>query len=260
MNRAKGFTLVELLVVIAIITILAGIVVPRVTDAIGRARMARAASEIRGAELAIVKMLADVDKQGIDKFFNALPDGRAALPVCVESAMASDVSGEKIYSDIFYELLRRGKAADFAFTGPGEGNFIDPALTLVPTVARKLGSSYMDIPMDPWGTHPYFFFAGPLTTNRMYMDRNGENTPSPFRCYRLRDDGSDYVYNDDAKREADALMRGNPKPDGGPGYPSAKDLAVYIWSYGDDELNSQAEGGGDDVNNWDSAAGWSAFY
>ncbi|HUW60597.1 MAG TPA: type II secretion system protein [Candidatus Bathyarchaeia archaeon] len=253
MNRSKGFTLVELLVVIAIITILAAIVVPRVTDAIGRARMARAASEIRGAELAITKMLADVDKQGIDKFFELLPDKTSALATYVENAAtAGPDTAEKIYSNIFYELLRRGKNADFDFTL----DHISPVLTLAPAVQRKLGSSYMDIPMDPWGTHPYFFFAGPLTTNRMYMDRNNVNTPSPFRCYR----GPDYVYDQNAKVLADSEMRGNPRADNGPGYPSAKDLAVYIWSYGGDEFSNQAEGGGDDINNWDSASGWSALY
>ena len=253
MNRSKGFTLVELLVVIAIITILAAIVVPRVTDAIGRARMARAASEIKGAELAIVKMLADVDKQGIDKFFDP-----GTLATCVNNAMVDPVmpvTAEKMYSDVFYELLRRGKQADFLFTARYVGN--QTGLVFVPAVARKLGSSYMDIPMDPWGTNPYFFFAGPLTSNSMY---SGRHVPSPFRCYRAIDEETPYFYTETQKGLEDEIMRGNPDWDNGPGYPSAKDLAVYIWSYGGDELSNQAEGGGDDINNWDSASGWSASY
>jgi len=251
MNRSKGFTLVELLVVIAIITILAAIVVPRVTDAIGRARMARAASEIRGAELAITKMLADVDKQGIDKFFTA---GR--LATFIQNAVTAKAgTAEKMYSDVFYELLRRGKAADFDFTAQFLGGGPNDKLVLVDAVKRKLGSSYMDIPMDPWGTNPYFFFAGPLTANPIY--RNGA---SPFRCYRALDEDTPYVYTETQKNIEDRIMRGNPAFDNGPGYPSPKDLAVYIWSYGEDEISNQAEGGGDDINNWDSASGWSAFY
>lgn len=255
MNRSRGFTLVELLVVIAIITILASIVVPRVTDAIGRARMARAQSEIKGAELAITKMLADVDKQGLDKLFDPV----GSLATCVRNAMvdtALRVTAGKMYSDIFYELLRRGKAADFSFTARYLGN--ETGLVFAPAVKRKLGSSYMDIPMDPWGAHPYYFFAGPLTSSDIY----GGTTASPFRCFRVNpiNDQEPYIYTEPIKAKEDEIMRGNPRADGGPGYPSAKDLAVYIWSYGDDELSNQAEGGGDDVNNWDSAAGWSAFY
>jgi prepilin-type N-terminal cleavage/methylation domain-containing protein len=174
MNRSKGFTLVELLVVIAIITILAAIEVPRVTDAIGRARMARAASEIRGAELAVTKMLADVDKQAVDKFFGNLPDGRSRLAVAVQQkagASLDDIwTAERVYSDIFYELLRRGKDAQ-------EGLLeINGNLVLQDAVRRKLGSSYMDIPMDPWGTNPYFFFAKDARQSRR---RRSASIPGP---------------------------------------------------------------------------------
>ena len=61
----KGFTLVELLVVIAIISILAAIVVPRITTYISKANMARALSEIKGAELGVQKLLTDAGKPDV---------------------------------------------------------------------------------------------------------------------------------------------------------------------------------------------------
>lgn len=252
MNRQRGFTLVELLVVIAIITILASIVVPKVTDAIAKARMARAVSEIRGAELAITKMLADTDKKGIDKFFN--PGVLATVVEELAFQAADDIfTIERVYSDIFYELLRRGKEAQLTD--------IDPRLVLVDNVRRKLGSSYMDMPMDPWGTYPYFFFAGPLKGNNVYR----------FRAYRE----PGYVYNADARIDENAKMRGNPGADNLPQFPCPHDLPVYIFSYGQDEISNQRvvndqlvpiddmtlnEIGGDDISNWDNSAGWSSLY
>jgi len=251
MNRKQGFTLVELLVVIAIITILAGIVVPRVTDAIGRARMARAVSEIKGADLAITKMLADAEKSSVDKLFNEI-DGRPGVNPLAVAALNSPKETAEFYSDVFYELLRRGKDADLSREG----------LVLQNVVRRKMGTSYMEIGPDPWGTHPYFFYAGPLKTNEFYDDRPTIE-PSPFRCYRTIDPEVPYVYDATAKEAEDEILRGNPPVDNALGYPAPKDLTVYIWSYGaDEQMNQwiQGQGGGDDVNNWDSQAGWSAFY
>lgn len=259
MNRSKGFTLVELLVVIAIITILASIVVPRVTDAIGRARMARAVSEIKGAELAVNKMLADVDKQSIDKLFGNLPDGRSRLAVAVEqvagASLDDSLTAERVYSDIMYVLLRRGKDAQEDLLE------INGNLVLQDTVRRKLGSAYMDMPMDPWGTNPYFFYAGPLKGLDVYR----------FRCHRE----PGYQYDSDQRTAENAKMRGNPGWDDLPQFPAPYDLPVYIFSYGEDEASNQRvvndqevvivdmstnEIGGDDINNWDSANGWSAYY
>jgi hypothetical protein len=70
-------------------------------------------------------------------------------------------------------------------------------------------------------------------------------------------------------------MRGNPGEDDLPQFPAPHDLSVYIFSYGEDETSNQRvvndvevpiedmglnEIGGDDINNWDNAGGWSAFY
>ena len=245
----KGFTLVELLVVIAIITILASIVVPRVVDWLGRARMAKAVSEIRNADLALTKMLSDADKRNFARFWR-WPINPTSLTVAEAQA---------VYTDAFYELLRRGKDAQLYEMGAGagvnNGNGYD--LELDGNVRKKLGTSYMELGKDSWTTHTYQFYAGPL-----YVAGHLRRVEQiyGFRSYR----GPEYVYTLAVKADLDRNIRGNPGADGLPGFPSAIDLPVYIFSMGDNEESNQGPAGSldhdhngfDDINNWDNAAGW----
>ncbi|MEM8713526.1 MAG: prepilin-type N-terminal cleavage/methylation domain-containing protein [Planctomycetota bacterium] len=57
-----GFTLVELVTVITIVIILAGLVVPRVTAATERAKIARAASDMKGMKKALLLLQQDLGR------------------------------------------------------------------------------------------------------------------------------------------------------------------------------------------------------
>ncbi len=253
MMRNKGFTLIELLVVVAIISILAGIVVPRVQNWIARARMARAVSEVRNADLALQKMLIDAERKHFGHFFVG---GSGALVQATKDAVAANRAAEDVYRIVFYELLRRGKAADFS---PYGGLEPEPwGLRLQESVRKKLGTSYMDLGKDPWGENAYKFWAGPANVQHA---RNMGEIACLYRSYR----GANYYYTLAAKADLDNQVRGNPSPDDLPGFPAPIDQSVYIWSVGADLTDNQYKpggdpemgNGGDDISNWDNEAGWS---
>jgi len=264
MLKKSGFTLIELLVVIAIITILASIVAPKVQGWIERGKMAKAVSEVRNADLALVKMLSDVERKTFGQLFTISPSlsgPNAASPTLWTAAA-------KLYSDVFYELLRRGKEADYNHaTGLMNITYTENNITytvrLDPTVAKKLGTTYMDINLDPWGK-AYQFYAGPLKLKKN-LDVFPNDYP-PFRAYR----DADYFYDVNAKAALDTELRGNPPVDKQPGFPCPTDLSVYIYSMGGNQIPNQpwlatpdsdlGNGGGDDINNWDTQSGWGSMY
>jgi len=273
--KKHGFTLVELLVVIAIITILAATVVPRVQNWISRGRMARAVSEIKGAELALTKMLADVDKKHFGQLFEVTvpdadsPGGRKIVPL---SYAAIDCQ-YRIYDKMFYELLRRGREMDIsALQAELTAGY---TIVLKDAVRKKLGMTYMDMGMDPWGSM-YHFIPGPIPHPyvRTYSDGTTEVVPHqiPFRCFRceLPDEDIHYVYNAGARAEAQAELPGAPLADGLQGSPAPWDLPIFIYSFGENGVSDQPwqanrveesrSCGGDDINNWDNQSGWSPWY
>jgi hypothetical protein len=185
-------------------------------------------TEIKGAELALTKLMKGAHVESLlDLFIDPAALIKPTTQVTIEVQTAA-----------CYDLLQYGKNAK---TG------------LKPEMRSRLGSTYMDLPKDFW-MQPYRFYFGPLS---------GSVNTYIFRCYR----GENYVYDLATYEAENKVTRGNPKPDPdtppAKGYPCPGDLPVYIFSCGADRQPNQLPwggNGGDDINNWDSYAGWSAFY
>ena len=87
MKKLKGFTLIELVIVIAILGILAGIAIPRFTDAVETARGAKLLADLRSIESAgtvyytkngkyptvSTESVLGKDKDFIEKYFGSWP-------------------------------------------------------------------------------------------------------------------------------------------------------------------------------------------
>jgi len=242
MKRNMGFTLVELLVVIAIITILASIIVPNVANWIGRARLAKAVSEINSADLALTKMLSDAEKSTFGHFFTNV-------------SFSSWQQAEAFYTEAFYILLRKGRDLE-----PYEIS----RLGLLEEVRKKLGTSYMDLGKDPWG-ELYHFFSGPMPRAQRAL----------FRIY----EADTSVPGGPALETVNPASFPHPDEDRVLGWAAPDKLPVYIYSKGADLASAQAMylgnginayggdlpdivnmGGGDDINNWDNGQSWAEFY
>ena len=268
MNRKRGFTLVELLVVMAIIAILASIVVPNVARYIERARMTKALSEIDSIELAMTAMLADAGRSNLSQLFQP---GKVVLFSTTAEAFNTAVD---MYTKAVYSLLRHGRSI--------RREDSDNADLIRQNLIPKLGQSYLELDVDPWGT-AYRFWPGPWTGRR-------DTNPIPFRRFsadtedeivRVKEDA--YVITTSDLTDEDPLASYFYDFEEMPakiGFPADRSKVAYIWSFGGNIENSQMVyapastdpwvaygsedgdywGGGDDVNNWDNTRSWERFY
>ena len=271
-RRAKrGFTLVELLVVMAIISILAAIVVPNVQRYIVRARVARAVSEINGAELAMTAMLTDAGKSNFNQLFN--PDavrgylqGQTGLNLLDDTQRGSQTfftAAVKLYTTVAYDLLNYGRNVLRGDHNTGNSININiyqesytPDSNITPSkplinrdVLAKLGDQYMALGADPWG-NDYNFFPGPWRTHRQDPNDPGiPRAPIVFRKFTVeqtsggsqrgaREDG--FVLDETALIDDFGDIIESPETwPAKVGYPAATGKAVYIWSYGANLRNGQ---------------------
>lgn len=276
MLRKLGFTLVELLVVMAIISILAAIAVPNIMNYISRARATRALSEISGIETSLIKMLSDSGRNSLNQLFNA----QAVADIL---GMSPDpmFEAQQIYTNTLYALLREGRIA-LSDVDPNvvlsDGSSLAYGRVLDVSAVSKLGTSYMDVTLDPW-KRMYQIFPGPWNQN---------NGPVIFRTY-LREEsesnlpGQKKHGNDGYQVDIIDVETEEPLT---VGFPAARDQVAFIYSTGENMVagqmiyipfwwgvpnpnvkalydanqGEQYFGGGDDVNNWDKGASWERFY
>ncbi|MBI5093204.1 MAG: hypothetical protein HZB26_12285 [Candidatus Hydrogenedentes bacterium] len=225
--------------------------------------------------MALTKLLTDADRRSVMQLFtpDSVRNFHASFSDIKRNYLVNGASvdaflaAQQVYSTVFYELLRGGRDADVSST----------ALVFDPNVLAKLGTQYMDVPKDPFGSL-YQFWPGP-------WDKNAYPT-IPFRCWRatkgpVKPGETGYLpyrYDDQAYAEAQMDLPGNPRSDdvypgvgiAAFGYPASAEEVAYVWSVGENLVTDQLvardlpddehKGGGDDINSWDKGGGWSRFY
>lgn len=190
-------------------------------------KMAAAASDIRQADIALKRLMADA---GVDSPYELFANTQGVWGSTIPETV-------KRQSEACAQLLCNGKNA-----------YVD----LRPDMRSLLVSSYMYLNLDPWGK-AYQFYLGPIKVpvNKV-----------PFRSYR----GASYKYDHAAYLKESETNKNCPIPEGdtpAPGYPAPQGLPFYMFSCGQNGKPDQLPwngNGGDDINNWDKQTGWMELY
>ena len=124
MKKLKGFTLIELVIVIAILGILAGIAIPRFTDAVETARGAKLLADLRSIESAgtvyytkngkyptvSTESVLGKDKDFIEKYFGSWPISTGGYAI-VQGYNGINYRYNLSNGDIPYEYAYNSQAA-----------------------------------------------------------------------------------------------------------------------------------------------------
>lgn len=231
----------------------------------------RAVSEIKNVETALAGMLSDTGESNLSAFFEREAFESARDDLMREEDLNVFDASVRIYTTGLHALIRQGRAV-----------LSDPSLNHLHSLYNvealpRLGTSYIDIGDDPWGS-PYQFFIGPWPE---------EWGPSVFRIRRVNSNLGPEVNPPRETPEADALtvtIAGEDEESYSVGYPATPDSVIYMWSLGWNGVSDQARfdvtgqyapparghyrpdardlelGGGDDINSWDRGSTWKDLY
>ena len=212
----------------------------------------RVMTELNGMETDFTAMLSHANRMNSRDLLD--PSGvRAFLgfdPVAnSEMTREEFVLTEQFYSRVFLTLLRSGRQT-LEQNYQVEGVDVPYRELLNEAVVKRLGTSYMEVRLDPWGER-YRVWPDPWP--------DGEDAPPiPFRIYWATQTG-----------ETTGMLVE---------IPANRNLPIYLFSRGKDKTSGQGPfgdptktidntsraailwNGGDDINNWDRDQGWRVFY